>query len=179
MTAPTDTELLAAIGTGDKAAMRVLYDRYQTVLYRFIRTRLRDPHEAADALQDVMLDVWRQAAAQQGRGSARGWLFAIARNKAIDRLRRTGRDVPTEPDETIPDESMNPEEVTAASQSAAMVRQCLDTLSAAHRLVLHLAFFQELTYPEIAELEDLAVGTVKTRVHHAKRLMARCLGGPA
>ncbi|MEL6204862.1 MAG: sigma-70 family RNA polymerase sigma factor [Pseudomonadota bacterium] len=173
-----DAELLSLIAGGDKTAMRILYDRHQAALYRYIRTRLSDPHEAADALHDAMLDIWRRAASHDGRGEVRGWMFTIARNKAVDRVRRSGRMVPSEPDETTPDDAPNPEQAAIAASDTARVRKCLETLSAAHRTVLHLAFFQELSYPEIAEAEGLALGTVKTRVHHAKRLMAHCLGGP-
>lgn len=169
-----DDALLARIAQGEQPAMRALYERYQTPLYRYIRTRLPDPHEAADALHDVMLDVWRKAGPYSGQ-PVKPWLYTIARNKAIDRLRKTQRDVPTEPDETIADDAPTPEELTAATQDASRVRRCLEGLKAAHRTVLQLAFYQQLSYAEIAEVEKVPLGTIKTRVHHAKQLMARCL----
>ncbi|MEM7507104.1 MAG: sigma-70 family RNA polymerase sigma factor [Pseudomonadota bacterium] len=175
MTEDTDQSLLRRVAEGSEEAMRALYDRHQAGMYRFVRSRLNDPFEAADAVHDAMLDVWRKAGRYKPRASVKSWMFTIARNKAIDQLRKTKRTVTADPDETVPDDALNPEQALAASQDATLVRWCLQGLSAAHRTVLQLAFFQELSYPEIAEVEDLPLGTVKTRVHHAKRLMIRCL----
>ena len=167
--------LLGRIAEGDTAAMRALYESIGPDLYRFIQTKLGDASEAADVLQETMLDVWRQAGAYEGRARVRTWIFGIARNKAIDRWRR--REVTTggEPDETIPDEAPDAERAMAALQDGAALHTCIAGLSEAHRTAVELAYFQDLSYGEIAVIENCAVGTVKTRVHHAKRLLLRCL----
>ena len=123
-----------------------------------------------------MLDVWRAAGRFEGRSQPRSRLLAIVRNKAVDHLRRTGRETPAEPDETIPDGAADPETVAANAQDARRVRACLSKLKDAHRSVLHLAFYEELTYGEIAEAEGVPLGTIKTRVFHPKKLLAHCLG---
>lgn len=166
--------LLGRIAVGDKRAMKALYDSVGPDLHRFIQTRLRDPHEAADALQETMLDVWRQAGHFEGRASARTWIYSIARNKAVDRVRKTNT-VVAEPDETIPDDAPSPHMVVEALQDAQALRQCIGALSQAHRAAIQLAYFQDVPYPQIAEIENCSVGTIKTRVHHAKRLLMHCL----
>jgi RNA polymerase sigma-70 factor (ECF subfamily) len=171
-----DAALLERIAAGnDKSAMKLLYERHSDALYHFIRARLRDPFEAADVMQEVFLEVWRAAGRFQGRSAARTWIFGIARNKTVDRMRRGGREVLADPDPDIPDDAPNPEAVFEAASDAARLRDCIGQLSAAHRSAIHLAFYCELPYGEIAEIEGVPVGTVKTRILHAKRLLMRCL----
>ena len=103
-------------------------------------------------------------------------MFGIARNKAVDRMRRGAREVLAEPDDSLPDDAPNPEAVVVAASDAARVRECMGRLSDTHRSAIHLAFWRELPYGEIAEIEGVPVGTVKTRILHAKRLLMHCLG---
>jgi RNA polymerase sigma-70 factor (ECF subfamily) len=102
-------------------------------------------------------------------------MFGIARNKAVDRMRRGAREVPSEPDDSTPDDAPTPEAVVAAASDAERVRECMGRLSDTHRSAIHLAFWRELPYPEIAAIEGVPVGTVKTRILHAKRLLMHCL----
>ena len=134
-----------------------------------------DPFEASDVMQDTFLEIWRAASRFEGRSAPRTWMFGIARNKAIDRMRRGSREVITEPDDSTPDDAPNPEAVVAAASDAARIRECMGRLSDSHRSAIHLAFWRELPYGEIAEIEGVPVGTVKTRILHAKRLLMHCL----
>lgn len=171
-----DATLIARIGSaGDKAAMKALYERHSESLYRFLRSRLGDPFEAADVMQETFLEIWRAAARFEGRSAPRTWMFGIARNKAVDRMRRGSREVVSEPDDRAADDAPNPEAVVAAASDAARVRECMDKLSDTHRSAIHLAFWKEMPYGEIAEVEGVPVGTVKTRILHAKRLLMHCL----
>ena len=170
-----DAGLIARVGAGDKAAMKALYERHSDALYRFIRTRLRDPFEAADVMQEVFLEIWRSAGRFEGRSAPRTWIFGIARNKAIDRVRGSARLVAGDPDPDVPDDAPDPEAVAAAASDAARVRDCIRGLSDSHRSAIHLAFYDDRPYSEIAEIEGVPVGTVKTRILHAKRLLMRCL----
>jgi RNA polymerase sigma-70 factor, ECF subfamily len=170
-----DADLVKRIGAGDRAAMKLLYERHSNGLFHFIRASLKDPFEAADVMQEVFLEIWRAASGFQGRSAAKTWIFGIARHKAFDRMRRGGRVVLSDPDPTLPDEAPNPEAVAAAASDAARVRECIERLSPAHRSSIHLAFYGEMSYGEIADVEGVPVGTIKTRIMHAKRLMMRCL----
>ena len=171
--------LLRRIAAGEEAAMGEFYRTYENSLYRFILSRMNDPFEAADILNEVMLEVWRGAGRFQGRSAVKSWIFGIARHKTLDRLRSRQRNAARageEPSEDIPDtEAVDPAEAIAATQHAEFVKHCLERMSAAHREVLHLTFFEDLTYGQIAEIAGCPEGTVKTRMFHAKRAMQHCL----
>ncbi|MGG7566789.1 RNA polymerase sigma factor [Rhodovulum sp. DZ06] len=173
-----DRLLLARIARGDKAAMRALYERHHDALFAFARLRAGDEAAAADAVQDAMLEVWRKAGAFSGRSAARTWIFAIARNKLVDRARRSGRLSFTDETPERADEAPGPAAVLEAAQDAARVRACLARLTEAQRAAVRLAFFEDLPYPDVAAREGVPVGTVKTRIHHAKKALMRCLGRP-
>ena len=171
--------LLRRIAAGEETAMAEFYGAFESPIYRFILSRMNDPFEAADILNEVMLEVWRGAGRFQGRSTVKSWIFGIARHKTIDRLRSRQRNAARageEPSEDIADENaVDPAEAIAATQHAEFVRHCLDKMSAAHREVLHLTFFEDLTYGQIAGIAGCPEGTVKTRMFHAKRAMQHCL----
>lgn len=157
------------------SAMRELYLAHADAVRRFVRSRVRDDFEAADIVHDTMLAVWRNASGFQQRASVRTWILSIARNKTLDHIRKQSRVKLAEPDETIPDDDPSAETVIGAAQDAARVRACVDELSEAHRAAVHLAFFEDMTCAEIAEVEQVPAGTIKTRIYHAKKLIMRCL----
>lgn len=175
MNALSDKTLLEKVSGGDRDAMRVLYDRHGPGLHRFIKRWIANENDAADVVHDAMLDVWRTAGKFGGRSSVKSWIFSIGRNKAIDRNRRGARTVLDEPDLEMADDAPNPEEITQAFQDAVRVRACVETLSGPQKTAIQLAFFEDLTYQEIADLEGRPVGTIKTRIMHAKKLLLRCL----
>jgi RNA polymerase sigma-70 factor (ECF subfamily) len=170
-------ELLAHIAQGSEHALTRFYEAFHSRVYAFIRRRLKDPAEAADVLNEVMLEIWRSANRFEGRSQAMTWVLGIAHHKTLDALRRRGRRETEELDEaTLPDnDSPSNADLLEAAQNAVMLRHCLDKLADTHRLMVHLAFFEDLPYPEIAKIADCPVGTVKTRVFHAKRLLKDCL----
>ena len=174
---PTDIEILARVAQGDVAAMRTLYLRHSEALQRFVASRLRDKFEVADVVHNTMLEVWRSAGRFEGRSNVRSWMFSIARFKTIDHIRKQSRTELAAPDEDLPDETPDAEAVIAASQDAARVRDCVDKLAGHQRVAVHMAFFEDMTYAEIAEIEDVPQGTIKTRIFHAKKLLMRCLSG--
>jgi len=168
--------LLKGMAAGDEAALREFYQAFHGRVYSFALKRLRDPADAADVLNEVMLEVWRSASRFEGRSQVSTWVLGIAHHKVIDILRRR-KDQPQEefdPD-SIVDDGPAAVDVIASMQDAAQLRRCLDELSDAHRLVVHLAFFEDLAYEEIARIADCPVGTVKTRMFHVRRLMKDCL----
>ncbi|WP_157982201.1 RNA polymerase sigma factor [Oceanicella sp. SM1341] len=168
--------MLGRAALGDKQAMHLLYERHHDPLFAFIRIRCRDESLAGDVVHDAMLEVWRSAGRYSGRASVRTWIFAIARNKLVDRLRRGARVSYVEEVPDLPDETPDAETVLGSAQDAARVRSCLGRLKEAHLAVIRLAFYEGLAYDEISEAEGIPLGTVKTRVHHAKKLLLHCLG---
>ena len=167
---------LAAVASGSKEAMHFLYRDLAPGLTQFIEGRVKDRVEAADVAHETFLAVWTQAGRFEGRSSVKTWIYSIARFKALDRLRQAGREMPLDETYDAPDLAVD---LTAAAESAGdarRVRACIAKLSESHRRVIQLAFYEELSYTEIAEIEDVPSGTIKTRVHHAKRLLMHCLG---
>jgi len=176
----TDNSALAAllqrIAKGDRDAFAGLYRALERPIYRFILSKLNDPHEAADIQNEVFMELWRTAGRFEGRSTVKTWIFGIAYRKTMDHFRKTRRmtvsdDIPEQVDES-------PDALTclAAAEEAAHVRHCLDTLSADHRAAIELAFYEDLSYGEIAGITGAPEGTIKTRVFHAKKLLMHCLG---
>ena len=170
-----DMKLVSQIVAGEQNAMREVYEAYSGPLQSFVKSWLADPHEASDIVHETMLEVWRRADRFQGRSSLKSWIFSIARYKAIDKNRKGSRLSYTDVEPEIEDDGISPSEALAASQEAEQIRASISTLSEAHQRVIHLAFYADMSYKEIAEIEDCPVGTVKTRVLHAKKLLMRHL----
>lgn len=172
----TERELIEAVARGEKAAMRKLYELHHDPLFAFLKRKCGDDFLAADVLHDTMMEVWRSSARYSGKSSPKTWIFAIAKNKLYDQFRKGSRlSVMEEPPEVI-DDAPDPATVIQNAQNAARVRACLDGLSDNHKTAIELAFFHELKYEEIAEVEQTPVSTIKTRIFHAKKLLMRCLG---
>lgn len=173
--APQLAALLGQIAEGNKEAFRQFYDQLNGPLFRFIEKKLNDPHRSADIMHDVFMEVWRNAGRFEGRSAVKSWVFGIAHNKAVDFIRRETRiDLPGEMPEII-DESPAGEACVLAAQEAAHVAACLDTLGSAQREVIDLAFYEDMSYRDIASALAVPEGTIKTRVFHAKQRLLHCL----
>lgn len=173
-----DAMLLAGIARGRERDMAEFYRLYHGRIYAFVLRRLRNAADAAEVANEVMLEVWRGAAGFEGRAKALTWVLGIANHKAVDRMRRRGYDAASQeldPDQ-LADERESSAELLSRLQEAELVKRCLDRLPEAHRAVVHLAFFEDLGYGEIASILRCPEGTVKTRIFHVKKGLKRCLG---
>jgi RNA polymerase sigma-70 factor (ECF subfamily) len=170
----TDGELLRAIGTRSAAsthAIGELYDRYAATLFPLAVRIVRDRAEAEDVVHDAFVTVADRAAQYSPeRGSVAAWLVTLVRNLAIDRTRRRDRRgalardvVAHEP--VAPVEA--PETLLADATERAKVRRALAALPDAQRTTLEVAFFEGLSYPEIAARENVPLGTIKSRAARA------------
>lgn len=167
--------LLSRIADGEKSALSTLYVEMEKPLYRFINLKLNDPFQSADILHEVFLDIWKGAGKFEGRSAAKTWMFGIAYRKVMDVFRKGARvDVTDDLPEQV-DDSPDAASTLAAAQQAEHVRFCLDGLKPEHRSAVELAFYEDMSYREIAEVTDVPEGTVKTRVFHAKKLLLHCL----
>jgi RNA polymerase sigma-70 factor (ECF subfamily) len=168
---PSDQELIGRIGAGDTQAIGLLYDRYSAMLLPLTIRIVRDRAEAEDVLHDAFLAVSERAGQYSpDRGSVAAWLVTLARNLAIDRTRRRDRRgtlardvIAHEP--VAPPES--PESQTADAYERSKIRRALASLPEAQRSTLEVAFFEGLTYPEIAARENVPLGTIKSRAARA------------
>ena len=157
----TDEELLERVARDrDQAAFGLLYDRYARAVFSLVVRVLRDRHTGEDVAQEAFAAVWRAASGyHRGRGSAAGWMFAIARNAAIDAGRaRVPLVVGELPDR--PDPGPLPDAQAIADLEAFRVHLAVDSLPDREREVIELAYFGGLAQSEIAEQLELPLGTV-------------------
>lgn len=171
--------LLARIADGEERAMKQFYDANADLIYRYIVARSGDTVLAADILNEVMLQVWRHPQGFEGRSKLSTWLIGIGRHKLLDHYRRQSRHQARHEaealDEQLEDDSPDACCAVASEQLAGFIRDCVERLAAAHREVVHLAFFEEMAYPEIASVIGCPVGTIKSRIHHAKEKLRQCV----
>jgi len=156
---------------GDRAAWDELYRRYNPPLGYYLRRLIGRDQAADDLQQETWLSVVRNIGRLKSPDAFTVWFYHIARSKAMSRL-STHRDVPL--DEEPVAEADAPDDAFCASD-AAQVHAGLDGLRAEHREVLLLRFMEDLSYEQIAEVVGCGVGTVRSRIHYAKRALRRQL----
>ncbi len=170
-------DMLLGAAMRDRAAFEALYRRTSPTLFAICIKMLRDRSEAEDLLQDVYVTAWNQAATFNPElASAMTWLGTIARNRAIDRLRRRR----TQPlDETsveeIVDESPTPAALAQLSQERQRLERCLQTLPDTQRKAVREAFFTGLSYPELAARMSVPLGTLKSWIRRSLMQLKICL----
>ena len=158
-----DSELIATIARGDQASLGSLYDRHAGLLHGILTRMLGDSQEAEDVLHEVFLEVWEHAGDYDAsRGSVRAWLVMRSRSRGLDRLRSLGRSRAL-PGEALP--LAGPSQPAPADVLS--IRRALDKLAPELRTLLELGYFAGMSSSEIAEHQQLAVGTVKSRVARA------------
>jgi RNA polymerase sigma-70 factor (ECF subfamily) len=169
----SEAELLAAVAAGDRRSFEQLYRIYEARVFNYIRTFVSDRAVADEVLVEVMVSVWQGAKTFRHISRVSTWILGIARHKALDAVRRTGRQqhgrVDLEEIADVADPADGPAEDADQRKLAALTRQALAKLSREHEEIIRLAFYEELPYEEISALLDIPVNTVKTRVFYAKR----------
>lgn len=162
------THLLQKVARQDREAFSQLYDRCSSLVFTLAMRMLRERSDAEDLLQDVFVQVWRQAANyDEARGSLEAWIINIARSRAIDKLRSTRRReqsfVLTD-DPSLAESSDNVEASVTDSEVRMTMSSALANLPESQRKLLEMAYFEGLTQTEIAERLAEPLGTVKTRM---------------
>jgi RNA polymerase sigma factor (sigma-70 family) len=179
-------QLLARSGLGDRQAFAQLYQRSSSHLFAVVLRIQRDRALAEDLLQDVYVAVWKAAAGfDAARSQPLTWLTAIARNRAIDSLRRAaaqpqtaprvGTDDDEAPDEGPPDEQPGPLDLLQRASDQRELTRCMQDLSAPQRQSVALAFFDGLSHAEVASQLRQPLGTVKSWVRRALAALRSCL----
>jgi RNA polymerase sigma-70 factor, ECF subfamily len=170
-----DVSLVSAIRSGDENAMALLYDRYSSIVYAVALRVLGDTGGAEDVLQEVFMQLWRNPGVfDSSRGNLGAWLAVIARNRAIDGLRRR------HPETNIADVivSVEPDLAGHAERTRAMqkVRGALGAMPPAQRSALEMAYFEGLTHTEIAAKTGEPLGTIKTRIRTGLLALRKAFG---
>jgi RNA polymerase sigma-70 factor (ECF subfamily) len=167
----SDVELLALLVAGELDAAACLYDRYSPMLISLSLRIVRDRSEAEDVIHDAFITMNERAAQYASdRGSVVAWLVTLVRNLSIDRTRRRDRRGVILKRVAAEDSRVsapNPEALLADATVRARIRGALVKLPDVQRVTLELAFFDGLSYPEIAEKEGVPLGTVKSRAARA------------
>ena len=170
---------LARIPSGDRAALQTVYRLTSAKLFGVALRILGERSEAEDVLQEVYVTVWRKAADfDADRASPMTWLIAIARNKAIDRLRATRQSRRAEPIETatdLADEAPGAESALAGAQDHAQLHGCLGELAEREHAALRGAFFDGNTYEDLAVRMNVPLGTMKSWIRRAMIKLKACL----
>lgn len=170
------TVLRAQLGESDAFAR--LFERYNSRLLYYLR-RIVDPVVLAeDLLQEVWLTVVKKISTLDQPEAFRAWIYRIAHNRAVSRMRRSRRDASL--DELPEDLEIDPQSLEADPEilmafDAAAVHRALGRLSPSHREVLTLRFVGELSYEEIAEIVGCGLGTIRSRIYYAKKSLQRYL----
>jgi len=172
----SDDGLLRLVAGGDAAALTQLYQRYSGPLFGYLLRLAGDRMIAEEILQDTMLAVWRSAGAFEGRAKVTTWLFGVARRQAHNRLR--GRSGPEPAATELPDRAdpgAGPEDLAIAAAGGTPVAGAIGLLPEHHRDVIALVFVAGLPLADVAEVLGIPVGTVKSRLHHARAALAAAL----
>ena len=176
MPTTSDEVLIGRIAKSDRLAMEELYGRYRVPVYRFVLRMVRNPTIAEDLDSDVFLDVWRQAGTFEGRSAVSTWIFSIARFKALNALqRRPTEELDDETADAIEDQADDPEVALAKKDKAAVLRACLLKLSAEHREIVNLVYYQHKSVEEVAGIVGIPEATVKTRMFYARKKLSELL----
>lgn len=168
--ADQETAWIAGIARGDKQAFTELYAAYRKRLFGYVLRSVGDIQRAEDLVHDVLLEIWKGAHRFRHRSKVSTWIFGIAHYKVLNSLRK--KEMPRDPVEELsqaPSDDPNPEETSAGVELQDRLRRAITQLSLEHRQVIELAFFQGLSYQEIARIAGCPANTVKTRMFHAKK----------
>ena len=169
--------LIEAVGGGSQAALKRLYELESKRLYGIALRIVRRPEIASDVLQEAFVQIWQNApafSAERGVGAA--WLTGIVRFRALDAVRKTGREV-LSGDPGLGDEPLEPDviEKIGASAEAEALRRCLKLLDEEQQRCILLAFVDGMSHSEIAERITAPLGSVKSWIRRGLLAMRRCL----
>jgi RNA polymerase sigma-70 factor (ECF subfamily) len=169
---------LRLVARGDADAFDAVYDHVAASVFGVVRRVVRDPAQSEEVTQDVLLEVWRDAAKfDPGRGSATAWVMMLAHRRAVDRVRSVQKESERERRTAVADVPFD--EVAEAVESSLereRVRRCLGSLTALQRESVTLAYYGGYTYSQVAGLLGVPGGTVKTRMRDALIRLRDCLG---
>jgi len=180
----TDQELVSAIVGRDCEAFEALYARYEALVRRHVAGIVRDRETAEDLVQETFLRVWTHGEQWDDRGPFRAWLLRVSTNLALNQLRTLRRrreqliEVPPEPAEEqdesqVSDWMIEPEAALELAERRSLLRRLVLDLPEEKREVIRLIYEAEMDTREAAERLGVPEGTVKSRLHHARRRLAQ------
>ncbi len=177
----TDPELVQQSLQGNEGAFCELVDRYRARIYTFVLRIVKNPEDAGDVSQEVFVRVYRSLKSYDQSRKFSSWLFKIAQNMAIDNLRTRRSDtfsldapVETEKGEfsyQLPSREIEPDRALESTEVAEALDVAIADLEPGYRSVIMLRHVEGKSYEEIAEIMELPLGTVKTYIYRARRML--------
>jgi RNA polymerase sigma-70 factor (ECF subfamily) len=169
---------IGLVARGDTAAFDVVYEQIVASVFGIVLRVMRDPAQSEEVSQDVMLEIWRDAAKfDPQRGSAMAWVTTLAHRRAVDRVRSVQKQ--SDRELRVATADIPYDEVAEAAESTferERVRRCLDSLTDLQRESVNLAYYRGYTYGQVASLLGVPTGTIKTRMRDALVRLRDCLG---
>jgi RNA polymerase sigma-70 factor (ECF subfamily) len=184
--ATVDAALLEGLRAGEEWAYESLLERFQHPVYSLVQRLIDDPSEAGDVTQDVFLKVFRNIGSFRGQSSLKTWIYRIAVNEAHNRRRWFGRhrrcEVELEGEETgrswldhLSDPARNPYDLVLNQERHAAIEKALAELNPVFRTAVVLRDLEDLSYEEIADVLDISIGTVKSRILRGRESLRKAL----
>jgi RNA polymerase sigma-70 factor (ECF subfamily) len=183
--AQEETIAIERVLDGDKEAYALLVERYSGSLYRYLLRMVKHPDEAEDLVQEAFLRAYLALASYDPTYRFSTWLFRIASNLALNRIKARKRVISLESLRKDPDappvvlvdtrEGGRPERQVEREELARLIEECIDQLPPAYRIVVALRHVAEFSYAEIAASADLPVNTVRSRLHRGRERLGECL----
>jgi RNA polymerase sigma-70 factor (ECF subfamily) len=172
---------LRLVARGDADAFDAVYDLLAPSVFGIVRRVVRDPAQSEEVTQEVLLDVWRNAATfDPGRGSATAWVMTLAHRRAVDRVRSVQKESERERRTAAADVPFDEvAEAVETSLERERVRRCLRSLTELQRESVTLAYYGGYTYGQVATLLGVPPGTIKTRMRDALIRLRDCLEVPS
>lgn len=177
----TELELVRAARAGDEGAFETLVRTHEKKIYNLCLRLCANAEDAADAAQEAFVSAWRALPFFREESNFATWLYRLATNASIDLLRREKRHrAPLSLDDEeqnvdVADEAAAPDALYEKKELREAVLRAMEGLGEEYRRVLILRELQQLSYQEIAEILDLDLGTVKTRIHRARKNLRNAL----
>ncbi|MBL0386097.1 RNA polymerase sigma factor [Tumebacillus sp. ITR2] len=178
----SDLEWIKKVLAGDESCYRLLVERYQALVYTIALRMVRDRTEAEDIAQDVFLKAYRTLADFREEASFKTWVCKIATNRCIDWKRKHGtrqeRTAQVEEAAWIPDPNgERPEQALIRRETQSEVRRVIEEMPEKYRSILVMYHFQNMSYQDIADNQEISPRTVETRLYRAKQMMRTALRG--
>ncbi len=177
---PVLEDLLLQVARGDDAAFERVYDRLSGPVFGLVRRVVRDRAQAEEVAQEVMVEVWRTAARfDPARGTALSWVLTMAHRRAVDRVRSAQASSAREERAARMGGDVAYDQVAEAVTTrleGERVRRCLDGLTELQRQAVTMAYYGGYSYPEVAGLLRVPLGTIKTRMRDGLVRLRDCMG---
>jgi RNA polymerase sigma-70 factor (ECF subfamily) len=173
-TSQTELDLIARAQDGDRHAYGELVRRHREGVVNVVYRMCGDTHLAEDSAQEAFVRAWQHLPDYRPRSPFRNWVYRIATNVALDAARRKPDTVNLDAVPLV-DPAVGPEAAVMRKERAELVRQAVIALPPASRLVLVLREYEGLSYREIAEVADIPIGTVMSRLNYARKTLCRSL----